>query len=449
MFCLKYIFLWVIFLNNYILFKAIMPRSALFFLIIVLLLFACKKEEDNRIPTITYFAPAHAQQFEVLDTIPVQALIEDEKGITSVRVNLTDEDFIAVSPSKTFFPNAGSFQLDILLPIDNESLESGKYFVLIRAENGVNFKNQYQEIAISGLEQEYIQALIITEGETNSSEVFGTVNFEIATPLFSIAGDFIDSEISSADQLLFVAGENNLNVHAYNLETFGLSWSREITPGKPMHRRGCLHFDELLYTTYNYDYIHGYSTTGQIGFNVFIDEFDAPARIYKHHDFILTEVQKKNANNPFIGTYFALTGNEKQRRFIDFNIIDFYTIDNDNVLIIANKPGKGEIYTYDVTADVLTFEYEIQEPINASIRSDNNAIVLAGNSSIYSWSLEFSTLVTILNDGAHQMVYEKLSGRLLTTWYKKLDVYVYPEMVNQKTLLLSDTILDIHIQYSK
>jgi len=97
----------------------------LFTLLIVLLLMGCKEEKDTRIPEITYISPQHKQEFVVSDTISVHAIITDETMITSVKVNLTDENFIAVSAAKTFFPNLPSYEVETNLLTDDESLESG------------------------------------------------------------------------------------------------------------------------------------------------------------------------------------------------------------------------------------------------------------------------------------------------------------------------------------
>lgn len=426
-----------------------MARLVLCVFLLFLVLVSCKKQEESSIPVIAYFSPEHNQQFTVFDSIRVVADIADEKIIASVRVNLTDENFIAVSPSQTYFPNATSFSLNTYLHISDDKLIGGSYYVLIRADNGTNFKNQYQQIHISALEREYEQTVVITDGGLNSLNVFGTEDFESTSSLFSVNGDFVASEISSVEHLLFIAGKNLTNVNAWNLETNSLSWAIDITPGNPMHNKGCLYFDELLYTSYNYDYIHGYIVGGQLGFSTSIDEFDAPGRIYKHNEFIVVEVQKKNGHNPFIATYFELTGNEKQRRFMAFDVIDFYSADANNVIIIANQDGNGEIYTYDVNNDILTHMTGVQEKVNASVQTGTKDIVLSGNSSTYLYSMEFGHLVTILNKGSQVLAYEEFSESIIAGMNKKIEVYSYPEMVNQKTLLFSDTILDIHIQYSK
>ena len=150
--------------------------SLLIFTTFLILLVGCKKEKDTHIPVITYYSPQHNQAFNVLDTVLVEALITDQKMITSVKVNLTNEEFITVSEARSFSPNTNSYELKTKLAIDDEALESGTYYVLIRADNGDNFKNKYQQILIQGTEQEFVQLLAVTDGGFMTLKVMGSAD---------------------------------------------------------------------------------------------------------------------------------------------------------------------------------------------------------------------------------------------------------------------------------
>ncbi len=414
-----------------------------------LLLVGCKDEKVTSIPTITYYEPQYKQEYNVADTVDVHALITDDVPVTRVKVNITTEDFIPASQSQVYKPNTTSWELKTSIPIEDKLLETGSYYVLIRAENGMTYKNQYQEILIRGLEREFKQLLVMTEGGFNEFRIWGSADLDTILPLINISGDFMASAISHAHQMLFIAGHTNPNIHAYDLGNNDLEWSIEVPPGTPVHNEGCLHYDELLYATYHYNYIQGYSPAGQVGFNVFTEEFDAPERIFRHREFVIVEMQKKNANNPYIATYFNLTGNEKQKRFITFDVIDFQSIDENMVLILANKDGHGVICTYDVVSDILTYMMETVDRINGSAMMENGVVAIAGEENIHAWIPGTGQLSKLLNQGAETIRYETISDFLYLATSDKIEVYSYPEMVNQKTLLFSDTILDIQIQYSK
>lgn len=418
-------------------------------LLFIILLFSCRKEENSSIPVIEVHLPEYLALYDVYDTISVQATISDEIELESIQVKLTDSNFNPVTKAEVFYPGTMDYNLSTKIVIDNPSLESGHYYVLVKANNGNNSKNKYQEIILQGLEQEFKQLLIITEGTANTIQVFRTDDLESADILTTFDGDFTASAISPADKLLFVAGENSLNLLAYNLETNTVAWQKQKTPGLPMHNPECLCFNGLLYTTYNYNYIHGYTATGQINYDVFIDEFDAPGIIYKHSDFILTEIQKKNAVDPYIATTFALTGEEKQRRLITDDVVAFESVDEDQVLVIFNKNNQGSIYLYDVQNDLMSFRHDVPERINTTVKVSGETLVLAGNEKLFAYSMENEVLFTILEKGATILAWEHIQNVLLLGNETVVEGFVYPEMVNQKTLQFSDTILDMQIQYTK
>jgi hypothetical protein len=170
----------------------------------IILLSACRKEESSSIPVIEVQAPEHLALYSVYDTIEVQATITDEKNLVSVQVKLTDSNFNPVSPAEVFYPGQTNFNLNTRLFIDDPLLESGHYYVLVRADNGDNTKNKYQEILVQGLEQEFKQMLIITESSAGTIQVIGTEDLESTVELTSLEGDFTASAISSRDQLLFI-----------------------------------------------------------------------------------------------------------------------------------------------------------------------------------------------------------------------------------------------------
>jgi hypothetical protein len=228
-----------------------------------------------------------------------------------------------------------------------------------------------------------------------------------------------------------------------------VEWQKEKTPGLPMHNPQCLHFNELVYTTYNFNFIHGYSVSGQISYDVFIDEFDAPGTIHRHNDYILTEIQRKNAIDPFIVTTFALTGEEKQRTFIYGDVVAFVSVDEDQVMVIFNNGDLGSIFLYDVQSNVMTFQKDLPESVNAVVKVSGESLVLAGNEKTYAYSMANETLFPILQKGASTLAWEYIQNILLLGNENKVEGYFYPEMVNQKTLQFSDTILDMQIQYTK
>ena len=420
-------------------------------LAMTILLTGCRKEKDSWIPEVEIHSPAFGEEFDLGDKITVRASITDREIITFVRVYLADAGFNPVTSAGTFTPNVASYELETEIWVLGEYLEAGTYYVVVRAENGVNFKLKYEEVILFGGELEFRQLLIIGDGGFKTLKVSGSEDFTTITDHFTLTGDYAASTVSRKDQLLFLAGRNSINIQAWSLEDYTLAWQLDPTPGKPMHNRDCLFSDELLYATNNYEYIRGYTPAGQTGFSAFIDEMDAPENIIRHGDNILVDMQKKNGDNPYLVTYFAITGNEKQRREINFDIVSFHPMDNALVAVLGNMINNetGVCHLFAPSSNVLISTTFLPEQINASVLTDDGTIVMAGDNGIYALYKELGNIATIHDKGAQMVEFERLSGSLILGSHLKIEVFDFPEMVNQKTLLFSDTIFDMHIHYSK
>ncbi len=411
----------------------------------------CKKEEEGWIPSVTFESPQEGQVFKAGEVIPVRALITDKEFLTFVSVYLADGNFTPLTSARTFTPNAASFQLDTEIWVPEDLQESGTCYVAIRAENNINFKRKYQKLILQTSDAEFKQLLLIGDGGFNAIRVSATGDFTEVNELFTLPGDFAASEISHDDQLLFIAGMNAINVHAYSLEDYSLAWMLDPTPGSPMHKERCLHFNKLLYTTYNFQFIQGYTPLGQVGFSTFIDETDAPEQIIRHEDYILVDMQKKNGDDPFLVTYSAITGNEKQRREIAFDIVGFHPMNSALVMVVGNlsNSGQGIFQLFAPSSNTLISTSFVQDHINASDLTDDGTIILAGNNGIYAVDKALGSIGTIHDKGAQMIAFERLSGSLILGSHLRIEVYEFPGMVHQITLPLSDTLFDMRIHYSK
>jgi len=309
-------------------------------LVFLILFFGCREEETS-IPEILFYSPVHNEEFNESDSIYVHALISDERPIQYIRTNLTDENLISVSPHQTNNPGVYRYELKTYISLSDIDFESGTFYVLIRAENDSEFKNKYQKIFLHAEDRVFERPVVITSPSSTTIEISGVENYDSIYQITSFTGSFAGAEISSKDKLLFIAGKTGLNLTAFDLKENQIAWQLDQVPGTPIHNDHCLYFDELLYTTFNFDYIFGYTTNGDIEFNVTLEESDAPGRIIKNGSYVLADIKQKNISTPFIATYYTVTGSEKQRRLISFDVVNFHPYDDENVIIVANLNGEG------------------------------------------------------------------------------------------------------------
>jgi len=418
---------------------------AILFIILTAFLFNCREETDVAPPLIEIHSPESGEQYHLQDTIKVNASITATEPIKSVKVVLTTMEFTTALPATYLYPNTGSYSLSIDYTINDNSLSTNDYYLLIRADLENNFKNQYQKIHIVNNTTPNSRLIILTAPSSNAINIYETDESTNEVFLFTITGDYSASEVSAANNLLFIAGRSAINIHAYDLLSFNLNWKQDVIPYLPMHNNNCLFFDEYLYASFNFQYILGYNASGAIVFDTPINEPDAPGRIYKHGDFVLVDMQKKNISSSSINSYFAGTGALKQEILTTFKVLEFFSLDNDLVLIIGNKNGLGAIYEYNVGQNFMSLRKEIAEQIFCAEKISGQEYILATNSEVLQYRYTQNSLSDLISTtGVTRIKYDSYFSMLSLVTGKVLDVYQYPEMVNQKTITFSDTILNIH-----
>ena len=106
---------------------------------------SCKKDEDENPPRITNISPEAGSMYNTFDTIFVSALIEDDRNIEFVGVDILNQDQIPVLSPFGFRPGRATYNLNTGIIIDNIQLTSGPHFVRITAEDGRNTTREFVE----------------------------------------------------------------------------------------------------------------------------------------------------------------------------------------------------------------------------------------------------------------------------------------------------------------
>lgn len=425
-----------------------------YFLVIILIILTisgCRKENTYPPPAIEYYLPKSDDQFELPDTIPVVAKVSAETTIESIKVQLTDSEFNPSLPAITLFPNSTNYTVNLQYPITNNSLVPGKYYILIRADIEDNFKNQYQRVQIKNDFSFDSRLLILTKPAQNKIDLYYYENNTGPNKVLVIDADYTSSDVNPFNNQLFIAGENITNVQAWDLESLTLAWQIQNIPYQPMHNPGCLFFDELLYTSFNYLYILGFKPSGDINFNTNIGENDAPGRIFRNYDFILVDIQNKGISSSKLNTYYAGTSGLKQEIFTNFKVVEFFSLNVNTALIFANNGIIGKIIVYDIASNTLNEVNEIDEKITCVGKSTFNSFYFIGTNNsvrLYEQALNYFH-EDLRNVGADHIDFNQKTGELYISVNNLVDIYNYPEMEYQKTLWFSDTILNIHTLISQ
>ena len=422
----------------------------LVFILHISLLTSCKKETDTQHPVIKYISPHELQEFNVLDTISIEANITDDNIITSVKVGLVDNNFNPVLPSVFVYPNSADYKLDIEYPVNDPYLETGEYYVQVRAEDGTSFKNQYQLIFIKGIPRELDKVIVVTQGGFNKIKIFEIDKSDNLNPLFEINGDYSDSEINSRYQQLYISGRELINLTAYDLITQKSDWEKEVFPPIPMHNNDCLHFDENLFVSYHTNYIYGYRHNGSQMFNTIVENDKTPSVLARFNELLLVDLQSKTGGITYVATYYLATGAEKQRLATNYRVVDFFKTDNNNVLIAGNSMEEGVLKLYDPYLNIETALLPVPGKIACIEKLTDNNFIIGTDNTLLIYDHDQSLLTSILpGKVAYRIRFDETENNIYTVSAKLIEKIKYPQMLFQKSYPIPDSIFNIHLLYNK
>ncbi len=428
-------------------------RSDYFFIIAMMALWVltgCQKDTSDQIPVISIQRPYPNQAFGSPDSIKVKATITDDRQILSIRVSLTNENFHSIQLPVFVYPGTTEYELNLTYYIDDKIDVSGSYYIQVRAEDGVNFKNAYQPVVITAPPREFEKALVITRPGYGKVELYELPATGDPVSRFIFDGDYTGGAINSSGGQLFIAGKNQLNLLAFDLKNNTIDWTIDPIPMEPMHNEDCLFFDEYLFATYYTDYIYGYYSYGSVVFDAGVAETESPRKIWRKDNYVLADFQRTNNGQPFIKTMFTLTGQEKQRILTNFSVAGFHHLEGYKLTITANAGSKGMIYRYDIESNGLSFLQELSGNIHSSVEVDNGRILISCDEGLKLFYPQQNILTTLEeNLIAKKMSYDDINQLLYTIADNEVRIYSWPQMVNQKTFPFSDTILDLHLQFTK
>lgn len=433
----------------------VMRRDIVLWKVTVLLIAAavasCNKKEPESIPVITITSPAANQIFNVYDTIFIEADIMDVNTIVSVMAGLTDKSLVSVQAPVFFYPQSTStYHLSTAYPISNKDLETGDYYLQIRANNPSNYRNNYQKIFINEIPLEFEKIVVLTHKSANLIGVSSVSENGTPLPLFTIDGDYASSEPDSKNRQLYVAGISFFNLAAYNFETSAMVWIRNVEPPLPVHARNCLHFNEDLFSSYASYKIEGYRHNGSILFTAAVEDGLMPSRVFKNGEFLLADLQSKSQDDNYLAAYYLVTGSEKQRLANDFKVVDFFSLSDEQALIAANGINGGFLKEYDILNNILTEIVDVPGTIICTERVSDSGFLIGSENGNYLFVGGQSELVTVLPGmSPKRFRFDPVNQLLYSAEANLIHVISYPDLTVQNTFTLTDSILNFHLTYNK
>lgn len=192
-------------------------------LLMSVLIMACDdKDDDNQPPVIDLQVPSEFDQYRSIDTIPILAYISDNKQLESVTIDIETLDFEPVTARRQYGLSGSSITFVRDLFLEEPFLESGTYYLVMRASDGSNVTSVFIQIYLVATERE-IEQFVVTTNTGNSTKVLTSENLAEWTERLDLFVDASGSALNYRQGLIGISGGEIGNTDFYETEDYELT----------------------------------------------------------------------------------------------------------------------------------------------------------------------------------------------------------------------------------
>lgn len=405
-------------------------------------------------PTISISSPFQNQFFNVFGVIPVKASITDETKISSVSISLVNDQYSPVSPSISVPIQSPSMEINTTYYIDNIHLESGVYYLMVVASDGVNDTRTYQKVSIAAVPKVLKQMFVVSASsysQTNLSYIDSA--FTSILPYHIFSGDYIGSSVSSYYQQAYRCGNYTGNFEGlileYNSQKFSIASQMSSSP----YFTGFYNDDKKNYVTRYDGHIIGYDYMGVSVYNAMASPGFYATALCFNTNYLITAEQDKTSSAKKLVTHYP-TGVAEKQCPITQEVVEFCEMDNDHVFIFGNISGQGVIQLFDRTNNNLWNPYPSSLSggnILSAVKIDEDTYLIGhSNGTVYKYKYQSSSVTTYLTGyTAKKIKYDGLNNQILIAEANKISVFDYPSATLINSVNSSETVLDIHLLYNR
>jgi hypothetical protein len=417
-----------------------------------LLFFSCKKELDEYGPVVTIYSPFENQSFSVYDTMLVNASVTDETNITAVSVSLVDINYIPVHKSVNAEVSHPPMTVDILYPLDNIHLLSGKYYLMITASDGKNDSRTFCPVMITAVPKQLKKVFVATNAsasQTNISYIDST--FSNIYPFKSMAGDFTGLSTTSYDQRIFLCG--NYNGAFSGIDTEGnVKFSISAIPSSAPYFTGYYGEDKKTFVARHEETVKGYDNSGQVIYTAHANPGYYVRKLIMNNGFLVAEEKSKTSSSRVLVSFYS-TGTAEQQVALSQDVVDFCEKDDHNVFVFGNNSGQGVIQLYDRLNNNLwePYPYPLAAGAILSAVRINETTYLIGHSNGTIYKYQYSGGVTTYLTGftAKRLRYDELNDQVYIVESNLITAVDFVSKAPVHVMSSGENILDISFLYNR
>lgn len=433
--------------------SGILSKPYLWMLALAIPLFSCNKEAEQGIaPIISMVSPIENQSFVVSDTIEIAAVITHPARIDFVSVAVVNENLTTVLPVQEFYPTGTAYTLVTKIIIGNLLLESGKYFIRVKAGFGGQIATGWTEISITAAERVVESILAVCSNQPGEYQLCDIGRNWTTTQRFAFDGDYLGSAINARTMMFYSCGNITGSLNAWSMDDNLLKWTVPAIADPPLpYFTNIYAAGEEVYTATRDAFITGYDASGMSVFKsqLYTNGYFNAMVSYKSSLIAVFEPFNALFNKLIVfnfpgGTFF---------QSLDFqgSVVKIAEVETDHLLVFMNLDDGSAIYDYQVSENrMVRLKVFPEGPITGVAMSGTSHAFISVQGGIFRYRYADNSLVKYLSAvGVRCMADDYLTNSLYIATDNDIAVYRWPAGTPERTIELPRAVIDLHLRYNK
>lgn len=420
-------------------------------LVLLCFITACQKKDNRTPPVITVSSPATGQSFTVGDTIRVSGTVQASSPLNFISLSVTDAGLSPVLPVITLETHGNSENFSAEIPLNNLYLESGSYYLLVRASDEALSTNSFTQVNINGVSKQLLFTIVLTRGQQNLKlyKVYPDFSY---SGIMTLPADYSGSGCLVNAGLLVTGGRYNTDIVARDVANWQNQWTVPVTPSAVIPYFDATRVnDNKVFVSYRDGHFEMYNRYGQKELLKTTPGGYAAMEFALNSSFLIT-FQRIPANlGRKLVTYHNGTFAQYNQLIWNLDVVKLLFLDENNCFVFCNNGSNGYIKLFAIPTNSYWDCYAPAGPIRDVSRIDGLNYLVAAGSNLLWLNHEVSSLVPLLTTvEAGNVFYDNPSQAfVITDGPFRLSRYLFPSATFTHSIIFSDSIVAVHPVFNK
>ncbi|MFT4679183.1 MAG: hypothetical protein ACI84C_000185 [Flavobacteriales bacterium] len=421
----------------------------------------CKKDLDEISPRIKFISPYAGSAYSVLEYVDIQVTITDETSIDWVHIDIVKVNNVQIASAQQMsFSGSLSETIQVGILLENIHIETGTYYIRVRAHDGTNEHVSFREIQVYEVPKEVLGIYVfssINSSTLNIDQVQESGTLTLAT----WNSDFSFGAANSYHRELAFAGDQLDGTTFIDGSGFDLLHSNlnNNNTSSAYYHDFIFNPEDLRYYAITRDgQIEIYRPGGTLQQTIFTQINQRPYHISVTESRLLVEERSWNGDQQSINQYYKGSGALESSIGLPFALVAILET-NDEFQLFGYDGDQFKTMSYSGSSNALGTEIElntesigtVQNVIRVDATLNSEAFVLCGDNGMRAFTVNVVQASEVANwsQGGSQVQLNEATGELVVLSGEELITYSWSSSNPIGSVSIGNSALDFAILYNK